>query len=74
VKAITESKSVMNVQNLKKRSREESFAGPLLIIRSSGGAIAAGEAPAAAISTVGSVLTGGVVGAMQVASLLCHRR
>ena len=40
------------------------LAGPLLVMQSNGGAVAAREAPATAISTVGSVLTGGVVGSV----------
>ncbi|WP_175775492.1 hydantoinase/oxoprolinase family protein [Burkholderia anthina] len=53
--------------------RSEGLAGPLLVMQSSGGAITAAEAPATAITTVGSVLTGGVVGAMQLAGQLGHR-
>ncbi|HSV68682.1 MAG TPA: hydantoinase/oxoprolinase family protein [Methylibium sp.] len=59
--------------NLESGLRNEGLAGPLLVMQSSGGAITAAEAPATAISTVGSVLTGGVVGAMQLASQLGHR-
>jgi N-methylhydantoinase A len=40
---------------------------------SNGGAIAAAEAPGNAISTVGSVLTGGVVGAVSLGRQLGHR-
>lgn len=61
------------LEHLERRLRAETFTGPLLIMQSSGGAIAAKEAPAAAISTVGSVLTGGVVGALQLANQLGHR-
>lgn len=59
--------------NLEAGLRREGLAGPLLVMQSSGGAITAAEAPATAISTVGSVLTGGVVGAMQLAGQLGHR-
>jgi N-methylhydantoinase A len=61
------------LDNIETGLRKEGLAGPLLVMQSSGGAITAGEAPATAISTVGSVLTGGVVGAMQLASQLGHR-
>ena len=37
--------------------------GPLLIMQGSGGSVSAHEAPAYAITTIGSVLTGGVIGA-----------
>lgn len=47
--------------------------GPLLVMQSNGGAIAAAEAPNTAISTVGSVLTGGVVGAVSLGEQLGHR-
>jgi N-methylhydantoinase A len=47
--------------------------GPLLVMQSNGGAIAASEAPSNAISTVGSVLTGGVVGAVSLGRQLGHR-
>jgi N-methylhydantoinase A len=53
--------------------RESGLAGALLVMQSSGGAITAAEAPASAITTIGSVLTGGVVGAMQLARQLDHR-
>ncbi|MFW6773622.1 hydantoinase/oxoprolinase family protein [Nocardioides sp. CPCC 205120] len=53
--------------------RADGLAGPLLVMQSNGGAIAAAEAPATAISTVGSVLTGGVVGAVSLAEQLGHR-
>src|SRR4030095_13083809 len=42
--------------------RDNRLAGPLLVMQSNGGAVTAREAPAAAISTVGSVLTRGGVG------------
>nr|WP_277399247.1 hydantoinase/oxoprolinase family protein [Burkholderia sp. Ac-20384] len=59
--------------NLEAGLRSEGLVGPLLVMQSSGGAITAAEAPATAITTVGSVLTGGVVGAMQLAGQLGHR-
>jgi N-methylhydantoinase A len=53
--------------------RAKGLTGPLLVMQSNGGAIAASEAPATAISTVGSVLTGGVVGAVSLGAQLGHR-
>lgn len=52
--------------------REHGLDGPLLIMQGSGGAVAAPEAPHQAINTVGSVLTGGVVGAARLAAELGH--
>jgi N-methylhydantoinase A len=46
--------------------------GALLVMQSSGGAVTAAEAPDQAISTVGSVLTGGVIGSMALARQLGH--
>ncbi|MBF4163285.1 hydantoinase/oxoprolinase family protein [Nocardioides acrostichi] len=46
--------------------------GPLLIMQGSGGTIAAAEAPKVAITTIGSVLTGGVAGARKLGSQLGH--
>lgn len=53
--------------------RDSGLTGPLLVMQSNGGAVAAKEAPAAAISTVGSVLTGGVVGSVALGRQLGHR-
>ena len=39
--------------------RAAGFAGPLLVMQGSGGAVAAEDAPGHAITTIGSVLTGG---------------
>ncbi len=58
---------------LEGRLREQGLVGPLLVMQSNGGAIAASEAPSTAISTVGSVLTGGVVGAVSLGRQLAHR-
>ncbi|MFD6454080.1 hydantoinase/oxoprolinase family protein, partial [Nocardia sp. NPDC060220] len=58
---------------LEGRLREKKLAGPLLVMQSNGGAVAASEAPGNAISTVGSVLTGGVVGAVSLGRQLGHR-
>ena len=49
------------------------LAGPLLVMQSNGGAVAAAEAPANAISTVGSVLTGGVIGSVSLGQQLGHK-
>lgn len=59
--------------SLEGRLREHGLVGPLLVMQSNGGAIAAAEAPSTAISTVGSVLTGGVVGAVSLGEQLGHR-
>jgi len=53
--------------------RDNGLTGPLLVMQSNGGAVAAKEAPATAISTVGSVLTGGVVGSVALGRQLGHR-
>jgi N-methylhydantoinase A len=53
--------------------RENRLGGPLLVMQSNGGAVAARQAPATAISTVGSVLTGGVVGSVSLGRQLGHR-
>ncbi|MGK3207977.1 hydantoinase/oxoprolinase family protein [Amycolatopsis sp. MEPSY49] len=53
--------------------RANRLSGPLLVMQSNGGAVAAKEAPAAAISTVGSVLTGGVIGSVALGRQLGHR-
>jgi N-methylhydantoinase A len=53
--------------------RSRGLVGPLLVMQSNGGAVAARQAPATAISTVGSVLTGGVVGSVALGEQLGHR-
>src|SRR5260370_1912823 len=53
--------------------RRRQPAGPLLVRQSNGGAVAAAEAPATAIRTVGSVRMGGVVGAVSLGKQLGHR-
>ena len=58
---------------LERRLSEHNMTGPLLVMQSNGGAIAAKEAPAHAISTIGSVLTGGVIGALSLGRQLGHR-
>lgn len=59
--------------DLESELRARRLAGPLLVMQSNGGAIAAAEAPSAAISTIGSVLTGGVVGSVALGHQLGHR-
>ncbi|GAA1459088.1 hydantoinase/oxoprolinase family protein [Williamsia maris] len=59
--------------SLESKLRDLKLAGPLLVMQSNGGAVAAAEAPKNAISTVGSVLTGGVVGAVSLGRQLGHR-
>jgi N-methylhydantoinase A len=61
------------LQALEGDLRERGMTGPLLIMQSSGGTISAHEAPASAITTVGSVLAGGVIGAARLAEQLGHR-
>ncbi|WP_197377717.1 hydantoinase/oxoprolinase family protein [Mycolicibacterium baixiangningiae] len=58
---------------LEGKLRDLHLTGPLLVMQSNGGAVAAAEAPGNAISTVGSVLTGGVVGAVSLGRQLGHR-
>ncbi|PVZ14590.1 hydantoinase/oxoprolinase family protein [Actinomycetospora cinnamomea] len=53
--------------------KDAGLVGPLLVMQSNGGAVAASEAPQQAISTVGSVLTGGVVGSQALGRRLGHR-
>ena len=53
--------------------RADRLTGPLLVMQSNGGAVAAAEAPATAITTIGSVLTGGVVGSVALGRQLGHR-
>jgi N-methylhydantoinase A len=61
------------LSSLEDKLRQRGLAGPLLVMQSNGGAVAASEAPAAAISTVGSVLTGGIVGSVSLGQQLGHR-
>ncbi len=58
--------------DLETRLRDSGLDGQLLIMQSNGGAIVAQDAPRHAISTVGSVLTGGVVGAVALGGQLGH--
>jgi N-methylhydantoinase A len=52
--------------------RERGFDGPLLVMQGSGGAVSAEEAPHHAITTIGSVLTGGVIGCITLGTELRH--
>lgn len=58
---------------LEGKLRDRGLAGSLLVMQSSGGSIAAGAAAASAITTIGGVLTGGVVGCVRLAGQLGHR-
>lgn len=61
------------LSSLEAKLRQRGLAAPLLVMQSNGGAVAAGEAPATAITTVGSVLTGGIVGSLSLGRQLGHR-
>lgn len=61
------------LEPLQANLRQLDMRGPLLIMQSSGGTISADEAPGSAITTVGSVLSGGVIGAARLAEQLGHR-
>ena len=53
--------------------RTRGLAGSLLVMQGSGGCVAAADAPARAITTIGSVLTGGIVGCGRLAEELGHK-
>lgn len=53
--------------------RNRGLAGSLLVMQGSGGCIQAVQAPKYAVSTLGSVLTGGVVGCVHLAKALGHK-
>ena len=53
--------------------RQRGFTGSLLVMQGSGGCIDSSVAPDRAITTIGSVLTGGVVGCTRLAGELGHR-
>ena len=61
------------LRELETRLRERGLTGSLLVMQSSGGTISASEAAASAITTIGGVLTGGVVGCIRLADKLGHR-
>lgn len=58
--------------DLESKLRDMGLRGALLVMQSAGGAIAASEAAASAITTIGGVLTGGVVGCLKLAKQLGH--
>ncbi len=60
------------LDDLEGKLRAKGLQGALLVMQSSGGAIAASAAAASAITTIGGVLTGGVVGCAQLAKELGH--
>lgn len=60
------------LEPLGRRLADLSFAGSLLVMQGSGGATTATEAPNQAITTVGSVLTGGIVGCVRLGTALGH--
>src|SRR4051794_13069855 len=53
--------------------RSRGFEGSLLVMQGSGGCVDSSDAPSRAITTIGSVLTGGVVGCTRLAAELGHR-
>ncbi len=53
--------------------RRRGFEGALLVMQGSGGCVKASEAPRHAVSTLGSVLTGGIVGCTNLGATLGHR-
>lgn len=61
------------LDDLETKLRKRGLRGALLVMQSAGGAIAAQEAAASAITTIGGVLTGGVVGCARLAERLGHK-
>ena len=61
------------LSQLEGKLRSRGLKGSLLVMQSSGGSIAASEAAASAITTIGGVLTGGVVGCVRLAEQLGHK-
>jgi N-methylhydantoinase A len=53
--------------------RRRGFEGALLVMQGSGGCVKAREAPRHAVSTLGSVLTGGIVGCTNLGATLGHK-
>jgi N-methylhydantoinase A len=53
--------------------RKRGFEGALLVMQGSGGCVKAREAPRHAVSTLGSVLTGGIVGCTNLGAALGHK-
>nr|WP_274636400.1 hydantoinase/oxoprolinase family protein [Microbacterium bovistercoris] len=61
------------LEPLEAELRNRGLRGNLLVMQGSGGCVTAAEAPARAITTIGSVLTGGVVGCTRLARELGHK-
>ena len=53
--------------------RARGLSGSLLVMQGSGGCVSAREAPRHAVTTLGSVLTGGIVGCTNLGAVLGHR-
>ncbi|GAB2703872.1 hydantoinase/oxoprolinase family protein [Nocardia thraciensis] len=53
--------------------KDRGFTGTLLVMQGSGGCVSSKDAPSHAITTIGSVLTGGVIGCRNLADALGHR-
>lgn len=60
------------LEPLREELERRGLEGKLLVMQGSGGTISAEEAPANGITTIGSVLTGGVVGARRLGQQLGH--
>jgi N-methylhydantoinase A len=58
---------------LETKLRDRGFAGSLLVMQGSGGCVDSSDAPSRAITTIGSVLTGGIVGCTRLAASLGHQ-
>lgn len=58
---------------LRQELRELGFEGSLLVMQGTGGTVTAQDAPTYAVTTVGSVLTGGVIGCVNMGEALGHR-
>ena len=58
---------------LEEELRAKKFEGSLLVMQGSGGCVQAADAPKHAVSTLGSVLTGGVIGCLRLAERLGHK-
>lgn len=59
--------------SLEDELRRRGFEGALLVMQGSGGCVKAREAPRHAVSTLGSVLTGGIIGCTNLGAALGHR-
>ncbi|MCS7476784.1 hydantoinase/oxoprolinase family protein [Umezawaea endophytica] len=61
------------LEPLRRQLEDGGLKGPLLVMQSEGGTITAERAPEHAITTIGSVLSGGVIGGLRLAEQLGHR-